>query len=130
MAARDEQQQIRKSEGGIDQAGAQRMAFEMVDRDQRLAGRERESLAGEQRHHHPADQPGPGRRGDRIHVVDRQPGLGQHLADQVRQYFDMRARGDLRHHPAVGLMGAVLADHHLGENPPVRRHQRRGAVIA
>ena len=42
----------------------------------------------------------------------------------------MRARRDLRHHPAVGLMGAVLPDDRLGEDLPVAGDQRRRAVVA
>ena len=56
MAARDQQQQIGKIEIRIDQPRRQRMAFEMVDRDQRLARGQRQPLAGEQRDHHAADQ--------------------------------------------------------------------------
>ena len=51
------------------------MAFEMVDRDQRLARRQRQPLAGEQPDHHPADQPRPGGRGDRVDLADRDVGL-------------------------------------------------------
>ena len=42
----------------------------------------------------------------------------------------MGARGDLRHHAAVGLVRAVLADDRLGEDPPVAGDQRRRAVVA
>ena len=91
----------------------------MIDRDQRLARRERQALAGEQRDHHAADQARTRRCGDRIDVVDRKPGLAEHLADQAGQDLDMGARGDFRHDAAVGLVRAVLADHRLGEDPPV-----------
>ena len=68
MPAGDKQQQIREVEVGIGEARRQRMALEMVDRDQRLARRERQALAGEQRDHHSADQARARGRGDRIDV--------------------------------------------------------------
>ena len=46
MAAAGEEQEVGKVEIAIDQARRQRMAFEMVDRDQRLAGGDRQPLAG------------------------------------------------------------------------------------
>ena len=106
MAARDEQQQIGKVEVRIGQPRAQRMAFEMIDGDQRLARGERQPLAGEQRDHHAADQPGPGGRRDRVDSRDRQLGVVEHLPDQAGQDLDMGARGDLRHHAAIGLVRA------------------------
>ena len=54
----------------IDQPRAERMAFEMVDREQRLARRERQALAGQKRNHHAADKPRAGGRSDRVHVVN------------------------------------------------------------
>ena len=46
MPARDQQQQVRKTEVGIDQAWRERVAFQVVDGDQRLAGRKRQAMAG------------------------------------------------------------------------------------
>src|SRR3546814_7611070 len=71
MPARDEQQQIGEGEVGVGEARAERMALEMIDRDQRLVRGVRERLAGDQPDHHPADQPRPGGRGDRIDVGER-----------------------------------------------------------
>jgi hypothetical protein len=42
----------------------------------------------------------------------------------------MGARGDLRHHAAVRLMGAILPDHGLREDPPVAGDERDSAVVA
>ena len=74
----NQQQQIGKIEIGIDQPRAQRVAFEMIDRDERLAGAERDALAREQRDHHPADQAGPRGRGDGVDLGDRLAGFRQH----------------------------------------------------
>jgi hypothetical protein len=106
------------------------MAFEMIDRDQRLARRERQTFSREQRDHHAADQAGARSRRDRIDVARRQLRLAQHAFDQVRQNLDMGARRDLRNHAAIGLVRLRLADDRLRENAPVARHQRRGAVVA
>ncbi len=131
MAARHEQQQIRKVEVGIDEARAERMAFEMVDRDQRLVRGERQPLAGEQRDHHSADQPRPGGRGDRIDLArSTVPASDSTRRIEVGKDLDMRARRDLRHHAAVRLMRGVLADHGLREDAPIARHQRHRAVVA
>ena len=106
------------------------MAFEMVDRDQRLARRQREPLAGEQPDHHPADQARPGGRGDGVDLAERDVGLGQHLPDQPGQDLDMGARGDLGHDAAERPVRLVLPDHRLGEDLPVAGDQRRRAVVA
>src|SRR5690349_8013949 len=44
MAAGDEQEKVGKIEVRIDQSRTERMSFQMVDRDERLTGRERQSL--------------------------------------------------------------------------------------
>ena len=80
----------------------------MIDRDQRLAGGQRQALAGEQRDHHSADQPRAGGRGDGVDVADRQLGVIEHPADQAGQDLDMGARGDLRDDAAERLVRGVL----------------------
>ena len=130
MAARDQQQKVRKAEVRIDQPGRERMAFEMIDRDQRLAGSEREPLAGEERDHHSADQPRPRGRGYRIDIVDRQLGVIEHALNQRRQDLDVGARRDLRNDAAVRLVRLRLPDDGLRKNAPVAGDQRRGAVVA
>ena len=102
----------------------------MVDGDQRLAGGEAQPLAGEQRHHHPADQPRAGGSGDGVDLADGDVGLGQHLADEAGQDLDMGAGGDLRNDPAERAMRLVLADDRLGEDLAIAGDQRRGAVVA
>ena len=102
----------------------------MVDRDQRLARGKREPLAGEQSDHHSADQPRAGRRRDSVDVANRHPGLGKHLFNQPGQDLDMGAGGNLRHHAAVGLVGAVLADYGLRQDAPVAGDERDSTVVA
>ena len=67
MAARNQQQQKRKCHA-IGQPRRQRMARQMIDRDQRLARAQRQRLGGGQSHHHAADQAGPGGGGDGVDI--------------------------------------------------------------
>ncbi len=65
MPARNQQHQIGKL-NPIGQPRRQRMAFEVIDRHQRLARSRRQRLAGGQPHQHAPDQPRPRRRRDPI----------------------------------------------------------------
>jgi len=129
MAARDEQQQIRKIEPRLGQPRAERMAFEMVDRDQRLARGQRQRLAGDQPDHHPADQTRPGGGGDRIDRVEPEARVRQRRFDQGREMLDMSPRGDFRHHPAIRRMRRLLASEAMREDAAVAVDDRcRGLV--
>ncbi len=130
MAARHQQEQIREAEVRIGQPRAKRVTLEMIDGDQRLAGREREALAGKKRDHDAADQAGPGGGGDSIDIANRNAGLAEDVADQRRQNLDVRAGGDFGNNAAIRLMSRSLADDFLGKDVPIRRDKRRGAVVA
>ena len=106
------------------------MAFQMIDRDQRLSRRERKPLACKQPDHHSADQSRPGSRGDGIELAGRDPGFGKHSGNQPGKNLDMRPGGDLRDHSAERLVRGVLPDHCLRKDPAIGRHQRGGAVVA
>ena len=103
----------------------------MIDRDQRLARRVRERLAGDEPDHHPADQAGTGGRGDRVDVRQRESRIGEHGFDERGEAVDMRARRDLRHHAAIGAMLGLLPGDAMREDAAVRVHQGgRGFVAA
>ncbi len=102
----------------------------MVDRDQRLARRQRERLARYQPDHHPADQPRTGGGGDRIDLVERHPGFSQSGFGQWNQRLDMRARGDFRHHPAIGTMRGFLPRQFMRKDAPVRGDQSSRGFVA
>ena len=130
MAARHQQQQIREIEVGIDQARAERMAFEMVDRDQRLARRQRQPLAGEQRDHHPADQARPAVAA----IASTSPidilasaSTWRMRPGRISTWARAAISGTT---PPKGWCACVLADHRLREDSPVAGHQRRRAVVA
>ena len=129
MAAAGEQQQIGKLKVAIDQPRRQSMAFEMVDRDQRLVASDCQPLAREQSDHHPTDQAGAGGGGDGVNFADLDVSLGQHLADQPGEDINMGARGDFRNHPAERAMRLILTDHRLGKDLPVATDQRHRAIV-
>jgi hypothetical protein len=110
MAAGHQQQQ----EGIGDvraQAGRDGMTLQVVDRDQRQAARQGDRLARRQPDHHPAHQARPGGGRDPVEGVETQPGLGHGAADDGVDHLDMGARGDLRHHPAIGgVVGDLAGD--------------------
>ena len=110
--------------------GTERMAFEMVDRDQRLAGGEGERLAGDEPDHHPADQARPGGRRDRVDLGEADAGFVQRRFDQRRQHLDMGARRDLRDHAAERAVRGLLPGQLMGENRPVGAHHGGGGLVA
>ena len=119
MAARHEQQQIGEGEVGIGQPRAERMAFEVIDRHQRLARRMRQRLAGDEPHHHPADQPRSGGRRHRVDIRQRDAGIRQRRFDQRLQRLDMRARGDFRDDAAIRPVGAFLPGKPVCQHLPI-----------
>ena len=130
MPARHQQQRIGKSDGLVGQARAQRMAFEMVDRDQRRIGRHGQRLGAHQADHHPADKTRPGCRGDRVAIGQAYARIGQHALDHGGEPLGMRARGDLGHHSAeVGVFGILRGDP-LRHDAPFAVDQRDRGFIA
>lgn len=131
VAARHEQQQIGEAKVGFDKPWAQRMAFEMVDRDERFARRVRERLTGDEPDHHAADQSRAGGRGDRVDVGQRDPGVGEHPFDKRREAIDMRARRDFGNDAAIGAVFGLLPRDAVRQNGPVAGDERgRGFVAA
>jgi hypothetical protein len=74
---------------------------EVVDAVQRLAQREGVRLGRRDAHQQRARQPRPGRHGDAVEVAGRDPGVLQGALDGGDHRLQVRAAGDLRHHPAV-----------------------------
>ena len=131
MPARNQQQQVGKGEPRIREAGRKRVAFQMVDRQQRLARRHRERLGAHQPDHHPADQPGAGGGGDGVEVIELHTRLGHYFGDHRRKAFGMGARGDLGYDAAIGRVFGLLTGDRLRDDCPVTAHQRdRGLVAA
>jgi len=130
MAAGHEQQQIGEGEIGIGQPRAERMPLQMVDRDQRLADRMRQRLAGDEADHDAADQAGAGGGGDRVDRIETQPGIGERATDERFERLDMRARGDFGDDAAERRMRRLLPGEAVAEHAPVAGHERGGGLVA
>ena len=115
MAARDDEREIGKVDS-VGQPRRQRMGFEMIDRDERLARRHRQRLAGREPDQYAADQPRPRRRRDGVDAGDVGPRVPERAQDQPVEHLDMGPGGDLRHDAAVSGVAGDLAHHLIGEN--------------
>ena len=128
VAAGNQQQQIGKGDA-VGQPGGQRMAFEMVDRHQRLPRRRGHRLGRHQPDDQAADKAGTGRRRDGIDLAEIGPGIERGLDDAV-QRLDMGARRDFGHDAAKGRMLLDLAEHDIGQNLAARRRHRSATTLA
>ena len=132
VAAGDEQQQIGEVEP-VGQPRRQRVAFEMVDRKQRLAGGAAIAFAVISPTISPPTRPGPAVAAIASTSASRIPGIGKRRLDDAVQRLDMGARRDLRHHAAEGRMLLDLAEHDVGQDLRLGAvaqfdHARRGLV--
>uniref|UniRef100_A0A0N4ZGS8 DNA-directed DNA polymerase n=1 Tax=Parastrongyloides trichosuri TaxID=131310 RepID=A0A0N4ZGS8_PARTI len=110
-----------------------RMAFQVVDRDQRQTPRQRRRLAVGQADHDPAHQPRPRRRRHAVQRAPVQPGLAHGPARHAVDHLHMAAGGDFGHHPAIGRMVVDLAVDDAGQHLRARRRQpnhRGGGLVA
>ena len=107
------------------------MRLEMVDRDQRLVGDQRDRLGGGQADDHAADQararPRPRRRRCSSKLA---PASAIALRDDAVERLDMGARGDLRHHAAEGGMLVDLRQHDVGQDLAAARPASRSTTAA
>ncbi len=80
----------------------------------------------------PPIRPGPGGGGDGVEIVHAAAGLIKRAADQLVEHFDMRARGDFRHHAAIGRMFGDLAEHSVGQDlaAPVESVSTTAAAVS
>ena len=130
MPARDQQRQIGKLDR-VGQPGGEHMGFEMVDREEGEVVRGGDRLAGHRADDDAADQPRPGGRRHPVERIEADPGIRHGPRDHAVDGLQMRARGDLRHYPAIVAMGVELVAHHIGEDrAAVVDHRRRGLVAA
>ncbi len=133
VAAGDQQQQIGEADA-VGEARGQRMGFQMVHRDERLAGGQRDRLRRGEPDDDTADQPRPGRGGDAVEIAQGDAGFRQRALDDAVQHLDMGAGGDFRHHAAIGRMVVDLREHHirqyLADAALTAAHHRRGGFVA
>ncbi len=123
MPAGDEQQQIRE-EDAIGQARSQRVAFEMVDGDERLAGGPGDPLRRHRADDQPADQAGTGGSRDAIDLGEVDASLAERQRHQGIEMVEMRPRGDLRHDPAIGRVLGQLGVDQVRPDLRARRWRR------
>ena len=92
------------------------MAFQVVDGDQRLLQGKRQRLGITDTHQQRSRQSGPLSHGQRVDRLVGLAGLRQRLAHHGHNRPQMLARGQLRHHAAIGLVGRNLREHDVGDN--------------
>jgi hypothetical protein len=102
----------------------------MVDRDQRLAGRQRQPLGRDQPDHHAADQARPGRRGDRVDLARRTPASAS-TSSTSRGRISTWARAAISGTtPPNGRCAASCPASRCARMRPVGRDQSRRGLVA
>ena len=130
MPARDQQQQVGELEIGSDEAGAERVTLQVVDREQRLVVDRGDRLSGHQPHHDRPDQAGAGGGGHAVKLGEADGGLLHRAGDEAVEMLDVAARGDLRHHAAVGRVVGALGEHDVGQHPALAGHDCGCRLVA
>ena len=130
MAAGHEQKQIGKMELGVAQHRRQRVALEMIERDQRLAGGQRQPFGGHEADHHSPDQAGTGGGGDGVDLSEIDPCFGQNRLDQPRQNLDVRTGRNFGDNPSIRAMRLALIGDAVCKNAPVGGDQSRRGLVA
>ena len=115
MAARSQKDEVGKKDVGRE-PGRQGVRLQMIDRDERLSGRQRNALPCHQSDQDPADEARTRRCGDAVEVLRRKARFGQRAADERVDDLDMGARGDLRHDAAEGGVSRDLTHHFVGKD--------------
>ena len=112
----------------------ERVAFEMVHRDQRLVMRERDGLAGQKPDHDAADEAGAGGGGDAVEIGEFQFCVAHGGGDRAVEAFNVSAGGNFGNYPFVGRVLRGLAKHDIGEDvraaPVQAQHRGRGFIAA
>ena len=129
MPAGDQKQQIGKRDI-VGQPRRQRMAFEMIDGNERQIPGCGNGLCRHRTDYHAADQTGPGGRGNPVEIADVEAGLRQRAADNAIQNIEMCARRDFRHDTAKCLVFVILGIDNVRQNTPVVGNYRRRRFIA
>ena len=133
VSAGNQQQQVGERHPALDQAGqprGQRVRLQVVHRHIGQPVRDRDALGEQAADDQPADQPRAGAGRHASQIGEPQPRPRHHAAHLLGQERQMRARGDLRHHPAIRRVLALLAQHRLGEHAPALVQHRRRRLVA
>ncbi len=115
MPARNQKQ--KKREGDlIGKARRERVAFEMIDGDERNFMHRRDHLGRHDAHEHAADQTWTRGGAHGIEIGKAHAGLGHGFCDEAVEMGEMGARGDLGHDAAEDRMLLHLAEHGVREH--------------
>ena len=98
----------------IGQPGGQRVTFEMVDRDKRLAGTPGDSLSHHYADNQTAYETGARGSGYSIYLGQRDVGLGERAVDHSIEMTEMGPRGNLGYDPAERRMFGELRSKLIG----------------
>ncbi len=107
VTAGDQQHQIGKRQT-IGQTRRQRVAFQMVDRIKRLAGRLGNRFAGHQTDDQATDQTWPGGGGDGINIGQGHACLLERFLDKRVERFNVSTCSNFRHHTAISAVFVEL----------------------
>src|SRR5262245_19016294 len=92
------------------------MSLDMVDADDRFAGRISHALGIVDADQQRADQPRPLRDRDAVELTDSDSGPGERRLDHSPDLFQVLARGQFRNHSAVTGMDGDLRSNDVGTN--------------
>jgi hypothetical protein len=112
MAAGNKQQQIREVDA-VRQPCGERVRFEMVDRDERFSGRERQRLSCREANDDAADKPGAGRCGNAVDLGNIDDRVGKRAFNAGRFGSLFHSRGFRRRHPARAARSPPRSRHRL-----------------
>ena len=108
----------------------QRVPLQVVDRDEGNAQHQRDRLRRRRADHDPADQARPGRRRDRVQVLEADAGLVHRPTHKPLDVIEVGARGDLGHHAAEWAMLVHLRKDDVRQNLALVGHQPDGGFVA
>ena len=107
MPAGDQQEKIGEI-NAIGQSGGQRVTFEVVDRDERLAGTPGDPLRHRSADNQTADKTGARGSGHSIDLSQHDIGFGERAVDHSIEMIEMRSRGDLGDYSTKrGMLGKL-----------------------
>ena len=92
------------------------MGLEVIDGNERNAGRKRNRLGGHQPDDEAAGKAGAGGRGNAVEIGDGEAGLAQRGEGKAVKMADMGAGRDLRHHAAIEPMFGNLRKQLIGQD--------------
>jgi len=118
----------------IGETSGQRVTFEVVDRDERLAGAPSDPLRHHRADNQTADKTGAGGSGYSVDLGQRDIGFGERAVDHSIEMIEMRPRGNLRYDTTKRRMFDELRPKLIGHYPRTtlrgRGNNCRGGLVA